>query len=379
MARGINSVVNFGPPYPLTHASGPSARKPSHHRRPRASRRCGGDRDESPRITDGHAHQGSLWIVLALPGYKLSSTRGTTPLSRRSTRNLPFSRADYGARTEKTRCRQLSTWFASLPSGPVTGVKSMYRNRPLGAESRPRSLLLLALLGLCACGNSGLASLSNREIFVSLLTDRVYLEITYDAGREDDLHCATLQDFKDFKCTIDGISLDVVSPGLCKTGPPGKQGYSFPVLTLPVERFPSDGAGQVRISDDSMQILIDLPSLFERRTTSLASAVPGTIHPGEEVVLSWMPETDLPADPLTAAFYRMSDGYPIFSLNDPQDVRPLDSSHLWLRVPDALRGDLPIAGLLSPCRISMPVARCEGAGCRISVDHSVEAVFAANP
>jgi hypothetical protein len=56
----------------------------------------------------------------------------------------------------------------------------------------------------------------------------------------------------------------------------------FPLLTLPVERFPSDGAGEVRISDDSMQIRIDLPSLSEHRTTSLASAMPG-IHKGEEV------------------------------------------------------------------------------------------------
>lgn len=83
--------------------------------------------------------------------------------------------------------------------------------RPLGAEPRPRSLLLLALLGLCACGKSGLASLSNREVRIALGADRVILDIAYSAGAEEDLHCATLKDFKDFNCTIDGISLDVVS------------------------------------------------------------------------------------------------------------------------------------------------------------------------
>lgn len=133
-----------------------------------------------------------------------------------------------------------------------------------------------------------------------------------------------------------------------------------------------------------MQIRIDVPSLFDHRTTSLASTVPGMIHPGEEVVLSWTPETDLLGDPLSAAFYRTGGGCPIFSLNarrDPQDIRLLDSSHLWLRVPrpDPLQGDLPIAGFLSPFPISMPVEPCEGAGCRTSVDRAVEAVFLATP
>ena len=299
--------------------------------------------------------------------------RPATPLSRRSTGNSPFSIADYGVRTQKTNRRQLSTWFASLLSGPVTKVKSMcHTHRPHGAESTPRSLLLLALLVLSACGQSGLASLSNREVVIEVLADRVVnLQITYAAGSEDELHCATLQDFKDFKCTIDGISLDVVTPGLCKTGPPGQQGYSFPGLSLPVERLPSDGAGKVRISDDSMEIRIDVPSLYEHRTTSLASTVPGMIHPGEEVLLSWTPETDFPADHVRAEFYRTGDSNPIFSLNDRQEVFALDSNHIAVRVPppDRLRGTPPIAGILTPYGISMPVERCEGAGCQVNIDH----------
>jgi hypothetical protein len=77
--------------------------------------------------------------------------------------------------------------------------------------------LLLALLALSACGKSGLASLSNRKVRIELVPDRVNLDIRYDEGGED---CWTLNDFKGFKCTIDGISLDLVTPGVCdRRGP----------------------------------------------------------------------------------------------------------------------------------------------------------------
>lgn len=115
--------------------------------------------------------------------------------------------------------------------------------RPLGAEARPPSLLLVALLGLCACDKSGLASLSNREVRIALGGDRLNLEITYAAGGEEDLHCATLRDFKDFRCTIDGISLDVVSPGSCHRQQPD-QGYSFPLLTPSRRTAPERRCGQ---------------------------------------------------------------------------------------------------------------------------------------
>jgi len=252
--------------------------------------------------------------------------------------------------------------------------------RPRGAESRPGSLLLLALLALCACGKSGLASLSNRRVFIDLGPDRLILNITYDEGGED---CWTLNDFKGFKCTIDGISLDVVNPGVCDRHGP-ELSYWFPALTLPVERFPADGAGKVRISDDSMEIRIDLPSLFQPRATSLASAVPGMIHPGEEVVVSWTPETDRwGGDTQSIGFYPTGGVDAVFSLSverTPQDIRLLDSNHLWLRVPQPNpRWHLPIAGFLYPYPISMPIERCEGARCSTGVVHQVEAVFAASP
>jgi hypothetical protein len=132
-----------------------------------------------------------------------------------------------------------------------------------------------------------------------------------------------------------------------------------------------------------MEIRIDLPSLFQPRTTSLASLVPGMIHLGEEVVVSWTPETDFLGDPQSVGFYRTGDVYDSFHLSvphNPQDIHLLDSNHLWLRVPQPNPPScLPITGHLNPYPVSIPIEHCEGAGCWTGVVHQVEAVLAASP
>lgn len=234
---------------------------------------------------------------------------------------------------------------------------------------RMQSLLLAASLGLCAC-SSGLASLENRAVGLSFREGDLYASIYYEWGGERAENCITLHGFKG---TLNGIPFDVLSAGRRIEGFPEAR-CELPSLKFPAARFPTGSFASILISDDSSVIRVDLPTLFAPRTLSIASRAPGQIRPGEEVVLSWTPETDyfISSSSVTCVFVRSDTNIVVFSTaNRPGVIDLIDSQHVRLRVP-TYSGSLPAIGTLSLSVLSLPIDRCTGARCSAGVTHSTE-------
>jgi len=244
------------------------------------------------------------------------------------------------------------------------------------AGFRMQSLLLAGSLGLCAC-SSGLASLENKEVSLYFRESDLYAVIRYDYGGEGAENCITLHGFK---ATLNGIPFDVLSAGLRTSGIPLFR-CELPRLKFPAARFPTGSSASILISDDSAVIRIDLPTLFAPRTLSVASQAPGLIGLGEEVVLSWTPETDYFIHPsnVSCVFVRSDRNVVVFSAaNRPGVIDLIDSQHVRLRVPTyPSSGDLPATGTLSLSLLSLPVDRCTGAQCFASVTHGSEITLVA--
>jgi hypothetical protein len=218
----------------------------------------------------------------------------------------------------------------------------------------------------------------------------LHVSIEYDFGGEGAPRCIALHSFKG---SLNGTPLEVTSPGRRIDDGHPEPTCEFPHLKLSAAQFPPGIAANIRISDDSMEIKVDLPTLFVARTTLVVSGTPGQMYPGEEVVVSWTPETDLillgsplcifsgdttgeifrSAPTLTPADcrYGVCDGQ--ISLIDPQ--------HVWLRVPtpSPASGPLPITGTLSLCCFSMAIDRCDGAKCSVPAYHRAQMTMVAAP
>jgi hypothetical protein len=174
-------------------------------------------------------------------------------------------------------------------------------------------------------------------------------------------------------------------------GPEGT--CEFPHLKLPAVQFPAGIEGNIRISDDSMEIRVDLPTLFAQRTTSIASQTPGQMHPGEQIVLSWTPESDffLYGDPSSTfssdtnrEIFRSSPSLTPGSCSYPicdGHIGFIDPQHVWLQVPapDVSAGPLPITGTLSLGAFSMAIDRCDGAKCSVPASHRAAVTMVAPP
>jgi|SRR5215472_5923453 len=257
------------------------------------------------------------------------------------------------------------------------------------AELRRELLLLVASCGLCAC-SSGLASLDDRTVRIFLQQSDLRVSIWYDWGGEGSSRCITLHELKG---SLNGTPLEVTTPGHRYDGHP-EPTCELPELKLSAAEFPNSLAGNIRISDDSMEIKVDLPTLFAPRTTSIASQTPGQMYPDEEVVLSWTPESDFVphGDPL--CIFRSDTNREVFESSPflPQSacrygvcdehVSLIDPQHIRLRVPtpDGSAGSLPISGTLSPVSLSMAIDLCDGAKCSPPVlDHHVQITLVAAP
>jgi len=248
--------------------------------------------------------------------------------------------------------------------------------QPRIAVRRRWFLPLAGAIGLCAC-SSGLSSLDKRTVDIGFGQNALDISIGYNIGEGDDVRCVTLRDFSG---SLNGMPLQVVSSGRAAPHSGPELRCELPRLKLTAEQFPASSEANIRISDDTMEIKIDLPTFFAPRTTAVASQTPGQMHPGEEVVLSWTPESDSVPDGYPSCSFRSDTRGEVFRSSPfltPQScveytcdnhIALIDPQHVWLQVPmpAVSQGPLPISGTLLLGSLSRAIDRCEGAICIVA-------------
>jgi hypothetical protein len=242
-----------------------------------------------------------------------------------------------------------------------------------GFLSAPKQLPMLICLVFTSACSSGLASLENKQISLTLKDDALNVTIDYDSGGEERDRCITLDLFRG---TLNGVDFDVVSAGRRYIAYNEVQ-CEPPQLRMPRSRFPAGGSATILISDHTVELRIEAPTLLEPRVLSIASATPGVIHVAEELTLSWTPQTDSfgpPSPQPTSVFRRGGTGDLVFHAYAPGVIDLIDTQHVRLRVPatEPGSGELPVSGTLTLDILQPLIIRCDRSRCTAQATYSAD-------